>query len=116
MSVSYLAPRGSADLTIAGCLQPATVSRSHATFDSIRWPQLPNIHQQTPPVAGPQQAPYSIQVTRTLHVLPPLTLDKLHLDFFGDSQVSVGLDSQGTLSAQVAQNLEIGRASCRERV
>ncbi len=56
-------------------------------------------------VAGPQQAPYSIQVTRTLHLLPPLTLDKLHLDFFGDSQISVGLDSQGTLSAQVAQNL-----------
>ena len=44
-------------------------------------------------------------MTRTLHLLPPLTLDKLHLDFFGDSQISVGLGSQGTLSAQVAQNL-----------
>lgn len=32
-------------------------------------------------------------------------LENLHLDFFGDTQVSIGLDSQGTLSGQVAQNL-----------
>jgi hypothetical protein len=56
-------------------------------------------------VAGPQQAPYSIQVTRTLRLLPPYSINSLHLDLFGDTQVSVGLDSQGTLSAQVAQNL-----------
>jgi len=56
-------------------------------------------------IVGPQQAPYQMQVTRTLKLLPPLKLENLHLDFFGDTQVSIGLDSQGTLSGQVAQNL-----------
>jgi hypothetical protein len=56
-------------------------------------------------LAGPQQAPYQMQVTRTLHMIPPLSLDKLHIDLFQDPQISIGVDSQGTLSAQIAQNL-----------
>jgi hypothetical protein len=56
-------------------------------------------------LAGPKQAPYQIQVTRSLQMISPLSLDKLHLDFFDAPQISIGLDSQGTLSAQIAENL-----------
>jgi hypothetical protein len=61
--------------------------------------------QSTTTLKGPQQAAYQMQVTRTIHLLPPLSLDKLHIDFFQDPQISIGVDAQGTLSTQVAQNL-----------
>jgi hypothetical protein len=96
------------DLSLAGPLSGSTGTATGAGWRVQRDDDPPPNQataQSGTTLAGPQQAQYQMQVTRTLKLIPPLKLENLHLDVFGDSQISIGLDSQGTLSGQIAQNL-----------